>query len=80
MADGSTIGARDLVVGAGRDARVPEQFQDLPRDRVIHSTEFGSRLAELDPTAPHRFVVVGGAQSAAEMLWATHQELPDRGP
>jgi L-ornithine N5-oxygenase len=76
MSDGSTIGARDLVVGAGRDARVPEQFQDLPRDRVIHSTEFGSGLAELDPSAPHRFVVVGGAQSAAEMLWATHQSFP----
>jgi len=75
-ADGGTIGARVLVIGAGRDAHVPEQFHDLPRHKVIHSTEFGGRVAELDPAAPHRFVVVGGAQSAAEMLWATHQGFP----
>jgi L-ornithine N5-oxygenase len=76
MADGGTIGARDLVVGAGRDPHVPEQFRGLPRRRVIHSTEFADRLAELDPDATRRFVVVGGAQSAAEMLWATHQGCP----
>jgi L-ornithine N5-oxygenase len=75
-ADGGTIGARDLVIGAGRDAHVPDQFQGLPPQRVIHSTRFGDRVDELDPAAPHRFVVVGGAQSAAEMLWATHQRFP----
>lgn len=74
--DGGTIAARDVVIGAGRDAHVPAQFHGLPRHRVIHSTDFGGRVAELDPAAPHRFVVVGGAQSAAEMLWATHQGFP----
>jgi L-ornithine N5-oxygenase len=34
------------------------------------------RIAGLDPDAPHRIVVVGAAQSAAEMLWATHQAMP----
>jgi L-ornithine N5-oxygenase len=76
MSDGSTIGARDLVVGAGRDAHVPEQFHDLPQDRVIHSTEFDDRIAVLEPVSGHRFVVLGGAQSAAEMLWSTHQRFP----
>jgi L-ornithine N5-oxygenase len=75
-ADGGTIGTRDLVIGAGRDACVPQEFHSLPRHKVIHSTEFEDRVAELDPAAPHRFVVVGGAQSAAEMLWATHQGFP----
>jgi L-ornithine N5-monooxygenase len=77
MSDGSTIGARDLVIGAGRDAHVPEQFHDLPRDRVIHSTEFDGRIAALDSSPGHRFVILGGAQSAAEMLWSARQRFPD---
>jgi len=76
LADGSTIAADNVVVGAGREARIPPEFKDLPRDRVIHSTEYSLRTADLDPKAPHRIVVVGAAQSAAEMLWATHQRLP----
>lgn len=75
-ADGGTVECRNLVIGAGRDPHVPDQFAHLPRERVIHSTEFGSRTAALDPAKEHRFVVVGGAQSAAEMLWTTHQSFP----
>ncbi|RKT54852.1 lysine N(6)-hydroxylase/L-ornithine N(5)-oxygenase family protein [Saccharothrix australiensis] len=77
FADGGTVRCRDLVVGAGRDAHVPEQFAALPRERVVHSTEFLDRVGELDPRAAHRVVVVGGAQSAAEMLWSTHQGFPN---
>ncbi|MDU0290843.1 lysine N(6)-hydroxylase/L-ornithine N(5)-oxygenase family protein [Saccharothrix longispora] len=77
FADGGTVRCRDLVVGAGRDAHVPVAFAGLPRERVIHSTEFLGRFAELDPEAEHRIVVVGGAQSAAEMLWTSHQALPN---
>jgi L-ornithine N5-oxygenase len=75
--DGSEIACRTLVIGAGRDAYIPEELTHLPRERVIHSTEFGPRTAELDPNAHHRFVVVGGAQSAAEMLWTAHQNFPN---
>jgi L-ornithine N5-oxygenase len=76
LADGSAIAARNLVIGVGRDAHIPEVFRDLPRERVIHSTEYSSRIAHLDPAAPHRIAVVGAAQSAAEMLWETHQRMP----
>jgi len=76
MADGSTIGARNLVVGAGRDAHVPAAFAGLPREKVIHSTEYSRRMADLDPAEPHRVVVVGAAESAAEMLWETYQRFP----
>ncbi|GAA0827115.1 SidA/IucD/PvdA family monooxygenase [Streptosporangium amethystogenes subsp. fukuiense] len=77
LADGSTIGCRTLVVGAGRDAHIPEVFETLPRERIIHSTEFSQKVAGLDHAAPHRVAVIGGAQSAAEMLWATHQSMPN---
>jgi L-ornithine N5-oxygenase len=76
LADGGEIACRSVVIGAGRDAYVPELFSLIPRDRLIHSTEFSARVGELDPDAPLRVVVVGGAQSAAEMLWATHQRFP----
>lgn len=76
LSDGSVIAARNLVIGVGRDAHIPEVFAGLPRERVIHSTEYSLRVSHLDPDAPHRIVVVGAAQSAAEMLWETHQRMP----
>lgn len=75
LADGGEIVCRTLVIGAGRDPHIPPEFSLLPRQRVIHSTEFLTRLAELDADPPGRVVVVGGAQSAAEMLWAVHQRF-----
>lgn len=76
MADGSEISTRNLVVGTGRDPHVPTEFRGLPRDRVIHSTQYSTRIETVDPSAAQRIVVVGGAQSAAEMLWSTSQQFP----
>jgi len=76
LADGEEIVCRDVVIGAGRDPYVPEQFRKIPADRVIHSTEFSARMAAMNPDESYRVAVVGGAQSAAEMLWATHQGFP----
>lgn len=77
FSDGGTVRCRDLVIGAGRDAFVPEEFATIPRENIIHSTEFTTRAAGLDPNAAHRIVVIGGAQSAAEMLWSSHQGFPN---
>jgi L-ornithine N5-oxygenase len=74
---GDTIRCRDLVVGGGRDRHIPAVFADLPADRIIHSAQYRSRIAELPADAPLRAVVVGGAQSAAEMFMALHQNLPN---
>jgi L-ornithine N5-monooxygenase len=77
LADGGEIACRNLVIGAGRDAHIPAEVTQLPRERLIHSTEFSSRVIGMDRDAGHRIVVLGGAQSAAEMLWASHQEFPN---
>ena len=77
LADGGEIACRNLIIGAGRDAHIPAEFTQLPRERLIHSTEFSSRITGMDRLGEHRIVVVGGAQSAAEMLWASHQEFPN---
>ncbi len=76
LADGDEIVCRTLVVGAGRDPHVPDVFDAIPQDRLIHSTQFSGRVAALDPDVTRRVVVLGGAQSAAEMLWTVHQQLP----
>lgn len=76
LSDGSAVIARNLVVGMGRDPHIPEVFRGLGKEKVIHSTEYADRIGELDHAAPLRVAVVGAAQSAAEMLWETHQRMP----
>ncbi|WSR22568.1 SidA/IucD/PvdA family monooxygenase [Streptomyces sp. NBC_01205] len=76
LTDGDEIRCRDLVVGGGRDPRVPEVFSGLPDDRLIHSAQYRTRIARIPRDEPVRAVVVGGAQSAAEMFYALHENLP----
>ncbi|WP_428965952.1 SidA/IucD/PvdA family monooxygenase [Micromonospora fluostatini] len=73
---GEVVRCRDVVIGIGRAPRVPAPFRDLPEERVLHSTAFAGRLPLLDPQAVRRVVVIGGAQSAAEMLWTMYQRFP----
>ncbi|TDU74557.1 SidA/IucD/PvdA family monooxygenase [Streptomyces sp. KS 21] len=76
LTDGDEIRCRDLVVGGGRDPRVPDVFAGLPADRLIHSAQYRTRMGEIPKDEPVRAVVVGGAQSAAEMFYALHENLP----
>jgi L-ornithine N5-monooxygenase len=76
LTNGDTIRCRDLVIGGGRDPHLPDVFADLPKDRVIHSAHYNSRIAQLPKDQPIRPVVIGGAQSAAEMFMALHENLP----
>ncbi|MCX5151085.1 SidA/IucD/PvdA family monooxygenase [Streptomyces sp. NBC_00320] len=76
LTDGDEIRCRDLVVGGGRDPRVPEVFSGLPHDRLIHSGQYRTRIAKIPRDEPVRAVVIGGAQSAAEMFYALHENLP----
>jgi L-ornithine N5-monooxygenase len=81
LSNGDSISCRDLVIGIGRDPHIPEVFRGLPTDRVAHSTEYSTRVAQLAPTGRAlRPVVIGGAQSAAEMFMALHQDLPGSSP
>ncbi|MFV2114311.1 SidA/IucD/PvdA family monooxygenase [Micromonospora sp. LOL_025] len=73
---GEVVRCENLVIGVGRAPEIPAAFRSLPGDRVVHSTEFTSRIAQLTPEAVRRVVIVGGAQSAAEMLWTMYQRFP----
>ena len=76
MADGGAVVCRHLVIAAGRDPHIPDTFAGISREVMIHSTEFAARIGEIDRGRTRRIVVVGGAQSAAEMLWTVHQAFP----
>lgn len=77
LADGSTITSRYLVIGAGRDPFRPPILDDIPADRVVHSTQYRYGVAKLDVDKPYRVAVVGSAQSAAEMFQALRSDLPN---
>jgi L-ornithine N5-monooxygenase len=80
LADGSTIRSKVLVLGIGRDANIPAEFAPLPAERLIHSTQYVPRIGEFaakpPDERPQRVVVIGGAQSSAEMLYSVMRDLP----
>ncbi len=80
LADGETVRSRYLVVGIGRDARIPEPLRGVAAERVIHSTEYLQRIGSMRKDLPYRVVVVGGGQSAAELFTAVQSDLPDCRP
>ncbi|NEA30255.1 SidA/IucD/PvdA family monooxygenase [Streptomyces sp. SID13031] len=77
LADGSTITSRYLVYGGSREANIPPALADLPPNRVVHSTQYRQRVAELSGEMPYRVAVVGSSQSAAEIFRALRDDLPD---
>ncbi|WP_327001055.1 SidA/IucD/PvdA family monooxygenase [Dactylosporangium sp. NBC_01737] len=80
VAGGQTITSRYLVLGTGRDIRIPEVLRGLKRERVVHSTEYQPRMAGLRKDLPYRVVVVGGGQSAAELFYSVQIDLPECRP
>jgi L-ornithine N5-monooxygenase len=80
VAGGETIRSRYLVIGAGRDARIPGLLRNVTAERVIHSTEYTQRIATLRKDLPYRVAVIGAGQSAAELFCAVLSDLPECRP
>jgi L-ornithine N5-oxygenase len=80
VAGGGTIRSRYLVIGAGRDARIPEPLRSVKAERVIHSTEYLQRIGSLRKDLPYRVAIVGAGQSAAELFCAVQSDLPECRP
>jgi L-ornithine N5-monooxygenase len=62
--------AKNLVIATGGTPCVPAGIQLAPGGRAFHAQDFMLRLKRdfPDRCAPHRFVVVGQGQSAAELF------------
>ncbi|GAA1552605.1 lysine N(6)-hydroxylase/L-ornithine N(5)-oxygenase family protein [Kribbella sancticallisti] len=77
LADGTAITSRYLVYGGSREANIPPVFADVPRNRIVHSTEYRQRVTQMSGELPYRVALVGSSQSAAEMFRALRDDLPD---
>ncbi|CAH2394331.1 lysine N(6)-hydroxylase/L-ornithine N(5)-oxygenase family protein [Mesorhizobium ventifaucium] len=63
--DNAVLGARNVVVGIGKQAQIPPQFQGWTGPNLFHSSE----ILHINPQVHKKHVcVVGGGQSGAEML------------
>ncbi|ESY12549.1 MULTISPECIES: SidA/IucD/PvdA family monooxygenase [unclassified Mesorhizobium] len=63
--DKAVLGARDVVVGIGKQAQIPPQFQGWTGRNLFHS----SVLLHIHPEVRRKHVcVVGGGQSGAEVM------------
>lgn len=77
-ADGAReLRTRSVIVATGLTERLPEWA--TPGKRLFHNHRLLEHLAaaELDEAAPHRFLVVGGGQSAAEVVQYLHRGYPN---
>jgi L-ornithine N5-oxygenase len=75
--DGHTVHGRALVVAPGRTPRIPQPFDGVDDVRIVHLTRFMSAfLAVKARVAAPRIAVIGGSQSAVELLLHIAGNLP----
>lgn len=75
-ADGSQQRARSLVVGTGRTPFFPPPFAGLDTPRVCHLTRYLHTVRELTDKPPRSIAVIGGSQSAVEILLDLAHRFP----
>ncbi|WP_372461023.1 lysine N(6)-hydroxylase/L-ornithine N(5)-oxygenase family protein [Rhodococcus yananensis] len=72
--DGTEVHARNVVLGVGLKARIPEWATESAR--CFHNHRFLFHLEEMPALTHQRFVVVGAGQSAAEVVQYLHGHYP----
>ncbi|GAD89996.1 putative L-ornithine 5-monooxygenase [Vibrio halioticoli NBRC 102217] len=78
MVSGEIFKARAAVVAPGRTPRVPKAFRALDRSRAFHLTEYQSKLNALALKGKlSKVAVVGGSQSAIEIILDLHARFPE---
>lgn len=74
--DGSTVRARAAVVAPGRPPYIPPQFRGVADPRVFHFTEYLEHVADLAARPAPRVAVIGGSQSAVELVLDASRRFP----
>lgn len=67
-ADGREYLALSVVLAPGRTPNIPEPFQRAPDPRVVHLNHYLPALEQLKAKGGGRVAVIGGSQSAVEIL------------
>ncbi|MGW0173191.1 lysine N(6)-hydroxylase/L-ornithine N(5)-oxygenase family protein [Rhodococcus sp. NPDC003322] len=73
-ADGQTLYARNIAVGAGLRERLPDWA--TPSPRCFHNHKFLFHLEQMPEVRHQRFAVLGAGQSAAEVVQYLHRNYP----
>jgi L-ornithine N5-monooxygenase len=74
--DGSQRRGRALVLGTGRTPFVPSPFDGLDSPRVCHLTRYLPTVRRLAQDPPRSIAVVGGSQSAVEIVLDLANRFP----
>lgn len=71
--------ARSLVVAPGRTPLIPPIFSEQLGDRIFHLTDYLPALGRYERQygKPHRVCVLGGSQSAVELILDLSARYPD---
>jgi L-ornithine N5-oxygenase len=68
--------ARAVVLATGRTPYVPPIFQDLLSERIFHATRYLRGIRALEAKAVSRIAVVGGSQTAGEIVLDLVRRVP----
>ena len=75
---GDILRARSLVLGTGRTPRVPDAFQPHMGKRIVHFTRYLETVRGWgDDAGINSVAVVGGSQSAVEIILDLSRRMPD---
>lgn len=74
---GQRFSARHIVVAPGRTPYVPQPFDSISNDKIIHLTEYLPGLKRLENISNPVVCVVGGSQSAVEIILDLNERYPD---
>jgi len=78
LSNGQTYHTRSLVVAPGRTPRIPQVFEAGSADKVFHLTKFRKNVTALaEQGRTKRFAVIGGSQSAIEIMLQLREEFPE---
>jgi L-ornithine N5-oxygenase len=72
--DGTVHHARNVVIGPGRSRNIPDVFKPHLGARVFHLMDYLPRIEAL--SNPGRIAVIGGSQSAVEILLDLDRRFP----
>ncbi|GFH35763.1 SidA/IucD/PvdA family monooxygenase [Streptomyces pacificus] len=76
LADGTELRAPVIVAAPGRTPHIPAPFADADDPRVVHFTHYNQALEQLEGAEQPQIAVVGGSQSAVELLLDLRSRLP----
>lgn len=66
-----------VIVAPGREPNIPKEFQSIQSDRLVHLTGFLKKLKEFPKESLKKIAVIGGSQSAVEIILHLAEQYPD---